>query len=57
MGGLFDKPKMPELPPPTPLPDEQQTTAARRRRIAQEKNTSGVGSTALSSATSEKLGA
>lgn len=48
MSGLFSKPKMPAVEPPTPLPDEDQQDKARRRRIAKEKNQGGVASTILS---------
>ena len=56
MSSLFAKPKMPEIEPPTPMPDEQQTTAARRRRVAQETN-KGAGQTILSAGGRETLGA
>lgn len=56
MSGLFSKPKMPAIEPPTPLPDEQQTTAARRRGVAREAKQSGFASTILSSGGKETLG-
>ena len=57
MGGLFSKPKMPKVEPPTPLPDEDAQSDARRRRVAKEVNTSGKGSTNLTSGGRETLGA
>ena len=56
MSGLFSKPKMPAIEPPTPVPDEQQTTAARRRGVAREAKKSGFASTILSSGGKETLG-
>jgi len=52
MSGLFSKPKvaMPEIKPPTPMPDEVQTDSARRRRVAKEKAGAGVQSTILTQA-------
>lgn len=47
---------MPEIQPPTPMPDEQMTTAARRRRLATETSKSGVQSTILSAGSRETLG-
>jgi hypothetical protein len=48
---------MPEIKPPTPLPDAKETTEARRRRVAKEGAGSTVASTLLSSGGREKLGA
>lgn len=50
MSGLFAKPKMPAIAPPTPMPDENQTDAARRRRIAKETSGANVQSTTLTQA-------
>lgn len=55
--GLFKTPKLPEIKPPTPLPDEKELTAARRRRIAKERGSSGSLSTVLSGGGKETLGA
>lgn len=55
MAKLFKAPKMPEIEPPTPMPDEKQTTDARRRRIAKEVSKSGT--TILSAGGRETLGA
>lgn len=41
-------PKMPELPPTAPLPDEAALALSRRRRYASELSRSGVQSTILS---------
>ncbi len=57
MGQLFKSPKMPAIEPPTPLPDQKQVTDARRRRIATETGGNAVGSTILSGAQRETLGA
>ena len=57
MGGLFSKPKMPEVQAPTPLPDEDQQKQARRRTIAQETSGEGKQATILSSGGRETLGA
>ena len=57
MSGLFSKPKMPKIEPPTPLPDEKALTAARRRVVAQETRSSGSASTVLTGAGRETLGA
>ena len=57
MSGLFSKPKMPEIKPPTPLPDEKALTAARKRVVAQETRSSGAGTTVLTGAGRETLGA
>ena len=55
MTKLFKTAKMPEIEPPTPLPDEAQATAARRRRVAKE--VAGVaGTTILSAGGRETLG-
>lgn len=56
MSGLFSKPKMPAIEPPTPLPDEQQTATARRRGVAKESKKSGFASTILSAGGRETLG-
>ena len=57
MSGLFQKPKMPKIEPPTPLPDEKALTDARKRAIAREKRSSGAASTQLIGAGRETLGA
>ena len=57
MSGLFSKPKMPKIEPPTPLPDEKALTAARKRTVAKESATQGASSTRLSGAGRETLGA
>lgn len=57
MSGLFSKPKMPKIEPPTPLPDEKALTDARKRALAAEKRGSGAASTQLTTAGRETLGA
>lgn len=57
MSGLFSKPKLPKIEPPTPLPDEKALTAARKRTVAAESATQGASSTRLSGAGRETLGA
>lgn len=57
MAGLFGKtPKMPEIEPPAPLPDEEATAAARRRLVTRETKGTGVQSTLLSTGGRETLG-
>lgn len=55
MTGLFKKPEMPKVEPPTPMPDEKELTVARRRRVAKETS-GGAGQTILSAGGRETLG-
>lgn len=50
MAALFSKPKMPEIKPPAPMPDEQDPAvrAAGRRRVGQMMQRGGRRSTILS---------
>jgi len=57
MSGLFSKPKMPAIEPPTPLPDDKQLTSARKRAIAKESKSQGSQSNYLTGAGRETLGA
>ena len=57
MSGLFSKPKLPKVEPPTPLPDEKQLTAARKRVVARDAKSGGAGATYLTGAGRETLGA
>jgi hypothetical protein len=57
MSGLFSKPKMPEVKPPTPMPDPENQNDAARRTMARETNRGGRRSTILSSGQRETLGA
>lgn len=56
MGGLFKKPKVPDVPKPTPLPDPVEQVAARKRGIAKTVKEKGFQSTILSSGGKETLG-
>lgn len=55
LGGLLDKPEVPEIPPPPvvtpptpmPLPDDEAIQQARRRSIAAQMQRSGRASTLL----------
>ncbi len=47
MGGLLKKPKAPEVPDPTPLPDEAALERERRRAAQQARQESGRASTQL----------
>ena len=57
MSGLFKTPKMPEIKPPTPMPDESNISAAGKRRTAKEVAGAGAQSTILNTGTRETLGA
>lgn len=56
MSGLFSKPKLPPIEPPTPLPDDKQLTAARKKAVASATKGSGYQSTLLAGGGSETLG-
>lgn len=56
MSGLFSKPKMPAIQPPTPLPDEKQLTKARKRTVSEAVKGSGYQSTILATGGAETLG-
>lgn len=56
MSGLFGKPKLPAVQPPTPLPDEQQLTKARKKAVSTATKGSGYQSTILATGGAETLG-
>lgn len=58
MGGLFSKPKMPEIQPPTRMPvqDDAASKEAKRRRQAELQGTRGRASTDLTGADNNLLG-
>lgn len=56
MSSLFSKPKMPEIPPPTPMPDEAVLRRIGRRTAADERQRGGRQSTLLTSGGRETLG-
>lgn len=54
MSKMFKAPKMPEIPKPTPMVDEEALKRARLRTITQRRESGGRSSTILGSA--DKLG-